>query len=85
MLAMARGFAHRAGHDYQLWLIPAGSKPIPLGLLTGDGVQAMNLPEKLVRAIDAQASLAVSLEPAGGSPTGLPTGPVLTSGKINAT
>ena len=27
-------------------------------------------------------ALAVSLEPAGGSPTGAPTGPVLYSGKI---
>ena len=26
--------------------------------------------------------LAVSLEPAGGSPTGLPTGPVLSHGKV---
>jgi anti-sigma-K factor RskA len=26
--------------------------------------------------------LAVSLEPAGGSPTGLPTGPVLYQGKV---
>jgi anti-sigma-K factor RskA len=85
MLALARGFAHRAGHDYQLWLIPEGGQPIALGILAGDGVQAMELPQALVRAIDAKASLALSLEPEGGSPTGLPTGPVLASGKINAT
>ena len=29
-----------------------------------------------------QATLAVSLEPEGGSPTGAPTGPVLFAGKL---
>ncbi|MFM9936977.1 MAG: anti-sigma factor domain-containing protein [Novosphingobium sp.] len=85
LLAVAHGFARRAGHDYQLWLIPEGAKPIALGLLEGNGVQAVALPQNLVRTINAKASLAISLEPTGGSPTGLPTGPVLTSGKINAT
>jgi anti-sigma-K factor RskA len=28
------------------------------------------------------AALAVSLEPSGGSPTGLPTGPILAVGKL---
>ena len=85
MLSMARGFHRKAGHDYQLWLIPADGKPAPLGLLAGDGIQAMELAPELVRALDTRATLAVSLEPEGGSPTGLPTGPVLSSGKITAT
>ena len=85
IISMARGFRRRAGHDYQLWLIPADGKPAPLGLLIGDGIQAMDLAPELVRALDTRATLAVSLEPEGGSPTGLPTGPVLSSGKITAT
>jgi anti-sigma-K factor RskA len=36
-------------------------------------------PDVAFRGIDA---LAISLEPAGGSPTGLPTGPVLYTGRI---
>jgi anti-sigma-K factor RskA len=36
-------------------------------------------PEQAFQGIDA---LAVSLEPAGGSPTGLPTGPVLYTGRL---
>lgn len=85
MLAVGSGFAKSAAHDYQLWLIPPGSKPLPLGILSGDGVQAMDLSKALVQAIDHRASVAVSLEPKGGSPTGLPTGPVLASGKVSAT
>jgi anti-sigma-K factor RskA len=33
-------------------------------------------------AAAADATLAVSLEPPGGSPTGLPTGPVIANGKL---
>jgi anti-sigma-K factor RskA len=32
--------------------------------------------------LEGTAALAVSLEPAGGSPTGAPTGPVLYVGKL---
>jgi anti-sigma-K factor RskA len=67
-----------AGRSFQLWSI-AGGAPKPLGLLAAT-------PEKpLVLAaaeIPADGALAVSLEPEGGSPTGLPTGPVLYQGKV---
>jgi anti-sigma-K factor RskA len=35
----------------------------------------------MARRLDRAAGLAMSVEPAGGSPTGLPTGPVLYAGK----
>ncbi|MDA6067761.1 anti-sigma factor [Idiomarina abyssalis] len=63
--------------DYQLWMLPAdGSNPVSLGLLPEQGdATALSPPDafKLAKV----GGLAVSLEPAGGSPTGLPTGPVL--------
>ncbi len=65
------GPAAGAGRDYQLWLIPAGQTPAPLGLLRD---AALNIP---VTALPPGTTLAVSLEPTGGSPTGQPTGPVL--------
>jgi len=34
------------------------------------------------KVLDGTAAFAVSLEPAGGSPTGAPTGPVLYVGKL---
>jgi anti-sigma-K factor RskA len=67
-----------AGRDYQLWLIPAGQAPVPLGLIrNGD----LAVP---VAALPGGTTLAVSLEPAGGSPTGQPTGPVLAAAVIPA-
>ncbi len=65
----------------QLWLIPADGKPRSLGLLRRDRAMTMRLPNAL-RDVAAGAMLAVSMEPPGGSPTGLPTGPVMASGRI---
>jgi hypothetical protein len=39
-------------------------------------------PVDLAGRITPDAALAVSLEPPGGSPTGLPTGPVIAAGKL---
>lgn len=69
------GPAAPAGQDYQFWVIREGSDPVPLGLLReGELAAATEVPPGTV--------LAVSLEPAGGSPTGLPTGPVLVTATI---
>lgn len=64
---------------FQLWMLPAdGSAPRSLGLLPVSGGQASNdLPAGLLAILQANAGLAISIEPAGGSPTGLPTGPVI--------
>ena len=63
----------------ELWALPTGAAPRSLGLLPPSGSGRLVLPAAALEAIPA---LAVSLEPAGGSPTGAPTGPVLYSGKI---
>ncbi len=76
-LPAARGSA-------ELWLIGADGKPKPLGLLDPARPAAMRLPEPLGRGVVEKAVLAVSLEPRGGSPTGLPTGPVVAKGAILA-
>jgi anti-sigma-K factor RskA len=66
----------------ELWLIPADGKPRPVGLLRADKAIALALSPELARLAKANAVLAVSLEPPGGSPTGLPTGPVIATGKL---
>lgn len=60
----------------ELWLI-TDAGPVSLGLLPTTGEGRLKLPDGVS---GAQLTLAVSLEPAGGSPIGKPTGPVLTSG-----
>lgn len=65
------GPAAAAGTDYELWVIPAGEKAVSLGVMQGD-TTAVALP-----SLPAGTTLAVTLEPAGGSPTGQATGPIL--------
>jgi anti-sigma-K factor RskA len=66
----------------ELWLIPSGGKPLPLGVLTADRPAQIAIPPALADQARRDAILAVSLEPPGGSPTGQPTGPVIGSGKL---
>jgi anti-sigma-K factor RskA len=68
----------------ELWLIPADGKPRPLGLLRADQTVTLTLPTDLTAFAKKDAVLAVSLEPPGGSTTGLPTGPVIGSGKLTS-
>ena len=63
------------GRDLELWIIADGGAPVSAGLLAREGATRLALPDRF--AMDAPLTLAVSLEPAGGSPTGAPTGPVL--------
>ncbi|MEO7786698.1 MAG: anti-sigma factor [Sphingomicrobium sp.] len=71
-----------AGRSAQLWAIEKGKPPIPLGLfrIVGATVVADARGGKLMH--DGM-TLAISLEPIGGSPTGQPTGPVVASGALN--
>ncbi len=68
--------------SYELWLLPAeGAAPISLAVL-GQLDARFELPPAQVGRLKAGAKLAVSVEPAGGSPTGAPTGPVILVGAI---
>ena len=66
----------------ELWVIAPGDKPRSLGLIEAGRPVQINLPAELMQRIAANATLAVSLEPPGGSPTGQPTGPVIANGKL---
>ncbi len=64
--------------DYELWILRADQPPLSLGLLpVVPGSIETQISVQLVAALTTSARLAISLEPAGGSPTGLPTGPVV--------
>jgi anti-sigma-K factor RskA len=68
--------------SYELWLLPEeGGAPISLAVL-GSLDARFKLPEAQVSRVRSGAKLAVSVEPAGGSPTGGPTGPVILVGQI---
>lgn len=71
-----------AGRDYQLWVIEGQNPPVSLGVLPADPVAALKIPPQLAAKLGAKAVLAVSDEPKGGSPTGLPTGAVLAAAPL---
>lgn len=73
------------GRVRELWLIPAGSSPISLGLVIASDSQRRIVPDAIAVQFGQGATIALSDEPVGGSPTGLPTGAVLAAGKMTST
>lgn len=91
-------FYHEEGHDIatlipvarqddggrvpELWLVPpGGAAPRSLGVLHASQPILLDIADRAVGMPDT--ALAISLEPPGGSPTGLPTGPVVAHGALN--
>jgi anti-sigma-K factor RskA len=64
----------------ELWSIAPGSAPRSLGLV-GPGTTRVSLPGG-AGAISSDVTLAVTVEPPGGAPAGIATGPVVYSGKL---
>jgi anti-sigma-K factor RskA len=52
-----------------------------MGLITTDADQTMKLKPALASRMEGAWGVAMSVEPAGGSPTGAPTGPVIFKGQ----
>jgi len=71
-----------ARRSAELWVIAGDGVPHSLGILPASGGQMSVSTANRVR-MAAGATLAVSLEPIGGSPTGLPTGPVVATGALS--
>ena len=71
-----------AGRSYELWLISSRfPAPRSLGIVGNDEFTERALPANYDGDTLRAGNYAVSLEPAGGSPSGVPTGPVLFTGK----
>ncbi|MDZ7769103.1 MAG: anti-sigma factor [Woeseiaceae bacterium] len=67
----------RADNDYELWALTDAGVPVSLGLLPQSGARTLSLDDAALNALATSSTLAVSLEPLGGSPQPVPTGPVL--------
>jgi len=76
--------APQAGRSYELWLVNKGFRtPRSMGVVqnaafTVASSRLAGISPDVVR----DSTFAVTLEPAGGSPSGLPTGPILYSGTL---
>jgi anti-sigma-K factor RskA len=65
--------AHPSDRDYELWALPAGGKPVSLGVLPATGAVQRTLTAAQREALAHAPQVAVTLEQLGGSPTGQPT------------
>ena len=67
----------QATGDYELWVLRDDGVPVSIGLLPQTGERELALSANAIDALGRGELLAGSLEPLGGSPADVPTGPVL--------
>jgi anti-sigma-K factor RskA len=82
VLVVAGDMPTDPGHSHELWVIPADGKPRSLGTMGSARQTHMQLAEAIADLMQSGATVAISVEPPGGSPTGAPTGPVVASGAL---
>lgn len=69
------------GKSFELWMLPGGkAAPVSLGVIKAGLTQTVPVTESASKMLPAISGMAISVEPEGGSRTGLPTGPVILSG-----
>lgn len=85
VVAAAAGVEPVSGRSHELWVIPADGVPRSLGVMPPGAPMHVRVPGSLSEVLGQDATLALSVEPAGGSPTGKPTGAVIASGKLQQT
>ena len=73
--------ALRPDRSLELWAVPRdGTAPRSLGVLPSGSGATVAIRGKVLAGVD---TLAVTVEPLGGSPTGQPTGPITYAGKFS--
>lgn len=68
--------------DAELWIIPEDGKPRSLGVIDTKAPAGHSVATEKRIFVHPGATFAITLERKGGSPTGLPEGPAIASGKI---
>lgn len=81
LIVQTRAGGAPEGRVLELWLIAGDGVPRSLGVLPGDAESRLAAPPDLAAELPG-ATLAISEEPPGGSPTGAPTGAVLGTGEV---
>jgi anti-sigma-K factor RskA len=70
----------QAGRTLELWALPSQGAPRSLGLVAADRASQV----QRAQLLQGTTAFAVSIEPSGGSPTGAPTGPVISVGGLES-
>lgn len=74
--------ADAQGREPELWIIPPGGKAQSLGIVSINRSHTVKVPDALRADLDKGAVLAITLEPKGGAPQGVATGPIIAKGDI---
>ena len=72
------------GKSAELWVIEGENPPRSLGVIDIKDTNAHAISSQQLKGLQPGATLAISIEPYGGSPTGQPTGPVVATGMLRA-
>jgi len=83
MVLLARAPGARADKDYELWVLPPGKNPVSLGVVKAGERIERPIDQMRAALLQQDTTLAISLEPSGGSTSGGPTGPVLFTGMFH--
>ena len=71
------------GRSYELWIVSDKlQRPRSLGVIGGNDFTARPVLSGYAPEVVNQAIYAVTVEPEGGSPTGVATGPIVFTGKL---
>lgn len=84
VLAVSGDMPADPGKSHEIWVVPQGGSPKSLGTMPEGKKMHMDLAETIAELLRQGTTIAISLEPPGGSPTGAPTGPVKWSGKLES-
>lgn len=72
----------------EIWLIPAvgdrKGEVLSLGVMDEKAPDEVKITDDFIQLIGEGGTLAITMEPAGGSPTGVATGPVIALGKLQS-
>lgn len=74
--------ADASGRVNELWIIPAGGKPLSLGFLSHEKAHTIAVPEDVRASLIVGATLAVTLEDQAGIPHAAPSGQPIALGSI---
>ena len=82
VLAVSGDMPADPSHAHELWVIPAGGQPRSIGTMGSGKQMHMRLADALATLLQQGATIAITVEPPGGSPSGKPTGPMVASGAL---
>lgn len=68
--------------DFELWAIQGDHAPVSMGIIPAAERSAVTISPEVMAGWGEGSVLAITLEPPGGAPNGVPTGPIIAKGAV---